>query len=198
MIAYLRGAVIARRDNVNMIVVDVGGVGYGVVVSAHTYGTLSSADDVELYIYTHVREQEISLYGFLAVEEQRLFEALLTISGVGPKAAMGILSVADVSTIVRAVGANDPALLTSVPGIGPKKAQRIVLELRSAVHDLVESLPDDDTVAQQAAADADVVDALVGMGYSAAEARDALRATTAEDVSARLKEALQYLGRQRS
>ncbi len=193
MIAHLSGRVIARRDN--FLVVDVGGVGYGVNVSTYTYGKTLHEDAVALFVHTYVREQEIALYGFIGEEERVLFDALLTISGVGPKAALGILSVADPQTIVRAIASQDARILTRVSGIGQKKAQRIVLELQNKVKDLIAQLPAEED-AREATADMDVLDALTGMGYSAAEARDALAATADEaDVARRITRALQYLGK---
>ncbi len=195
MIAHLQGNVIARTGNT--LIIDVGGVGYGVTVSTYTFGKTIGAQELALYIYTHVREQEITLYGFQSPDEQELFTALLTISGVGPKAAMNILSIADPQTILTAIAHEDASLLTKVSGIGKKTAERIVLELQNKVKNLITALPREDGV--QIGVDADAIDALVGLGYSVAEAREALSASAAgcapdADISARITAALKYVG----
>ncbi len=196
MIAHLSGKVIARRGN--MLIMDVGGVGYGVQVSTYTFGKTIAAETLALFVYTHVREQEIALYGFVSAQEQELFEALLTISGVGPKAAMNILSIADVRTILLAIAQGDASLLTKVSGIGKKTAERIVLELRNKVEKLIATLPQEDIA--HVAVDEDAIDALVGLGYSVAEARHALTETAptlADDatMSDRIRAALRYAGK---
>ncbi len=198
MIAHITGKIIRRKGNT--LVIDVGGIGYGVTVSTYTFGKTIGQEDINMYIYTHVREQEITLYGFQSEREQELFEALLTISGVGPKAAMNILSIADPQTILTAIAHADASLLTKVSGIGKKTAERIVLELGNKVQKLIAQMPEEDE--KSVSYDTDAIDALVGLGYSVTEARDALSESAIGcdadvDISTRIRAALKYLGRKR-
>ncbi len=198
MIAHLTGKIIARDED--SIVVDVAGVGYGVHISAHTHEKVATVNDISLFVYTHVREQEITLYGFMAQEEKELFVALLTISGVGPKAAMNILSIAPPQTILTAIAHSDASLLTKVSGIGKKTAERIVLELHNKVQKLRENMPQDSDT--HSTDDIDAIDALVGLGYSVAEARDALRAVSSDlpptaTMTDRIRAALKYAGQKK-
>lgn len=191
MIAYLSGPVIARRGET--LVVDAGGVGYAVTVSTYVYGKTIAAERVALFVHTHVREQAIELYGFLSEEELSLFELLTTVTGVGPKAAMSILSMAAPASIAASIAGGDVVAVSRAGGIGKKKAERIVLELKDKVTKL--------GIAPVAGAmaggqDADAMDALVGLGYTVAEARDAL-AVVGDDVTdtgARIKAALRAMG----
>src|SRR5881394_1651088 len=129
MIAHLRGRLIARHPN--QAIVDAGGVGYDVAISVPTFSELPPlGGEVALHIHTHVREDQIALYGFLRPEEKQLFEKLLTVSGIGPKLAITILSGMPAEDMVNAIRGNDVARLTKIPGIGRKTAERMVLELR--------------------------------------------------------------------
>src|SRR5438309_3487689 len=129
MIAHLRGRVLSKRPN--HAVVDVNGVGYEVAISVPTFSELPTAGaEVSLHIHTHVREDALSLYGFLRIAEKHLFEKLLTVSGIGPKLAITILSGMAADEMVGAIRGGDIARLTRIPGIGKKTAERMVLELR--------------------------------------------------------------------
>ena len=129
MIAHLRGKLLAKHPN--QAVVETGGVGYDVTISVPTFSDLPGiGGEVALHIHTHVREDALALYGFLRSSEKVLFEKLITVSGIGPKLAITILSGMAADEMVNAIRGNDIARLTRIPGIGKKTAERMVLELR--------------------------------------------------------------------
>ena len=172
MIAHLRGKILVKHPN--QVVVEAGGVGYDVVISVPTYSDLpNSGAEVALHIHTHVREDQISLYGFLHPAEKTLFEKLITVSGIGPKLAITILSGMAADEIGRAIRGNDLARLTKIPGIGKKTAERMVLELRDKLPAAGTSAP---TVPALNATEEDVLSALVNLGYQRAAAEKALAA----------------------
>ncbi len=117
-------------------IIDVGGVGYRVHMTDVNMGKAAKQQEVELYIHTHVREDHIMLYGFQSQEELGIFELLLSISGIGPKAALGILTIASPSTIKNAIVEGDSSILTRVSGVGKKTAERVILELRNKIDEL--------------------------------------------------------------
>ena len=173
MIAHLRGKLIARHPN--QVIVETTGVGYDVTISVPTFSELPSlGSEVALHIHTHVREDQISLYGFLRMEEKQLFEKLLTVSGIGPKLAITILSGMPADEMTGAIRGNDVARLTKIPGIGRKTAERMVLELRDklppAGADQVHVVP------SLSAAQEDVLSALMNLGYQRPVAEKALTA----------------------
>src|SRR5262250_2232513 len=129
MIAHLRGKLISRHPN--QAIVETGGVGYDVTISVPTFSELPPlGSETSFHIHTHVREDQIALYGFLRPEEKQLFEKLITVSGIGPKLAITILSGMAADEMVAAIRDNDIARLTKIPGIGKKTAERMTLELR--------------------------------------------------------------------
>src|SRR6266513_427811 len=129
MIAHLRGKLLSKRPN--QAIVESGGVGYDVAITVPTFSELSQVgSEVAFHIHTHVREDAIALYGFLHPEEKHLFEKLITVSGIGPKLGITILSGMPTDEMVGAIRGNDIARLTRIPGIGKKTAERMVLELR--------------------------------------------------------------------
>jgi len=129
MFAHLRGKLIARHPN--QVILEAMGVGYDVTISVPTFSELPPAGvEVALHIHTHVREDQIALYGFLRPEEKHLFEKLISVSGIGPKLAITILSGMPADEMTSAIRGNDVARLTKIPGIGRKTAERMVLELR--------------------------------------------------------------------
>lgn len=188
MIAKLKGKIEYSKNN--YVVVDVNGVGYKVFLSAYTFGKVAGMSDVDLFIHTYVREDTLALYGFLNSEELDMFELLISISGIGPKAGMGILSIATPKTIRTAIINEDASILTKVSGIGKKTADRVILELKNKVADLPAGEKEEVSV------DADALEALTTMGYTITEARDALKAVPQDikDVGARVKMALKNLG----
>src|SRR5689334_19752024 len=129
MIAHLRGRLIAKHPN--QAIVEAGGVGYDVTISVPTFSDLPAAGaEVSLFVHTHVREDALALFGFLRAAEKQLFEKLISVSGIGPKLAITILSGMETNAMVAAIRGNDIAKLTRIPGIGKKTAERMVLELR--------------------------------------------------------------------
>src|ERR1700751_6404011 len=129
MIAHLRGKLLVKHPN--QAIVETAGVGYDVTISVPTFSDLPAiGGDVALHIHTHVREDVIALYGFLRASEKLLIEKLITVSGIGPKLAITILSGMATADMVGAIRANDYARLTKIPGIGKKTAQRMCVELR--------------------------------------------------------------------
>jgi Holliday junction DNA helicase RuvA len=175
VIAHLRGRISEKQPN--RIVVDVNGVGYDVFVPLSTfYGLGDSGSDIALRIHTHVREDALLLYGFATLLEQELFERLISISGIGPKLALAVLSGIETLELVRAVERGDVARLTSIPGVGKKTSERIVLELKDRlprVHAPV--APDSPGEAPVSLRD-DVLSALVNLGYHRPLAEKAVEA----------------------
>jgi holliday junction DNA helicase RuvA len=188
MIGFLQGKVIKKTSE--HILVDVNGVGYKVSLSGYALEQCRD-ENISLYIYTHVREQEISLYGFLEEQEQEIFELLISVSGIGPKAALNILTIADVTSIITAIANEDTSILTKVSGIGAKTAKKVVNELLGKVVAPI------DVSSGSAVENSDAIDALRSMGYSVVEARDALGNVSKDvrGVGERVKAALKYLGK---
>ena len=200
MIARLRGRLADKSPN--RVIVDVGGVGYDVAVPLSTYYTLGEAgSDVSLSVHTHVREDTLALYGFSTPLELQIFERLISISGIGPKLALAVLSGIDVADLVRAVQAGDVGRLTAIPGIGRKTAERIELELKDK---LPKGLAGGTAEAGDAGSGAgalrqDLLSALLNLGYHrplADEAVDAaLSRTGSSAFETVLKQALRELAR---
>jgi holliday junction DNA helicase RuvA len=175
MIAHLRGKLLAKHPN--QAVVEAAGVGYDVTITASTFSDLPAVGgEVALHIHTHVREDAIALYGFLRASEKLLFEKLITVSGIGPKLAITILSGMAADEMVGAIRGNDVARLTRIPGIGKKTAERMVLELR-------DKLPQPGPVTASATptlsnTEEDVLSALLNLGYQRQAAEKALASAT--------------------
>jgi holliday junction DNA helicase RuvA len=198
MIAQLRGTLADKRPN--QILVDVGGVGYLVHIPVSTFYALGDLhSNVTLLIHTQVREDAISLYGFLSSREKHLFELLISASGVGPVLALKILSGMSVDDLVPAVRAGDLVRLTRIPGVGKKTAERMVVELR----DKLAAMETRETARQPAAAvgaAADVISALLNLGYEERTAEQAVEraskhgaAKSPESFESLLRAALQQL-----
>lgn len=194
MIAQITGEILTVRESERgcEAVVDVGGIGYRVAVTPSTLSRLSSsAERVTLYTYLHVREEELSLYGFEGSEERDLFEVLIGASGVGPKVGLAILATHSPRALRTLVSAGDAEALTLVPGIGVKRAQKLLFELRDKISGpaLEAVLPATESGI------GDVSAALAGLGYSPAEIRRALAGISTDDApEAILREALRALG----
>jgi holliday junction DNA helicase RuvA len=172
MIGQLRGRVADKRPA--QVLVDVGGVGYLVAVPLSTYAALGELHtEVTLLIHTHVREDALALYGFLSAREKHFFELLLSASGVGPSLALKILSGMSVEELVPAIRGGDLGRLTKIPGVGRKTAERIVVELKDKLEAVViaEERP---AAPSPAGAEADVVSALVNLGYDQRSAEGAV------------------------
>jgi Holliday junction DNA helicase RuvA len=171
MIAHLRGTLLAKHPN--QAVVEAAGVGYDVTISVPTFSDLPAVGSaVALHIHTHVREDTIALYGFLRPSEKLLFEKLITVSGIGPKLAVTILSGMAADEMVGAIRGNDVVRLTRIPGIGKKTAERMVLELRDKLPEVASAAAP--AVPALNATEEDVLSALVNLGYQRAAAEKAL------------------------
>ena len=173
MIAHLRGRLLAKHPN--QAIVETNGVGYDVTISVPTFSELPPAgNEVALHIHTHVREDVIALYGFSRPSEKQLFEKLISVSGIGPKLAITILSGMAADEMSAAIRGNDLARLTRIPGIGRKTAERLVLELR----DKLPAAPAGETPSPPAmnAVQEDVLSALLNLGYQRAAAEKAISA----------------------
>jgi Holliday junction DNA helicase RuvA len=175
MIAHLRGTLLAKRPN--QAIVETHGVGYDVAISVPTFTEMPAAGaEVALHIHTHVREDALSLYGFLRLAEKQLFEKLLTVSGIGPTLAIKILSGMPADEMVGAIRGGDLARLTRIPGIGRKTAERMVLELRDKLPAPAGGSDSSTTAAPASLVEEDVISALVNLGYPRAAADKALLA----------------------
>jgi holliday junction DNA helicase RuvA len=162
MIAYLRGRLLAKHPN--QAILETGGVGYDIAISVPTFSGLPQlGSELALHIHTHVREDQIALYGFLTPSEKQLFEKLITVSGIGPKLAITILSGMPAEEMTGAIRTADVARLTRIPGIGKKTAERMVLELRDKLP--VETSRETTAPAAGTATEEDVLSALLNLGY---------------------------------
>jgi Holliday junction DNA helicase RuvA len=190
MIASLSGTV--RHKDLNSVVVDVGGVGYRVLVPLDV--ALEALPSQPIFLWTHlaVRETSLELFGFAEREGLECFELLITISGIGPKTALGILNAASPATLRQAVGSGDTSYLTRVSGIGKKNAEKIVLELKDKL-----TMKEGEAVHGDAKTEGDAMEALLSLGYNEREAREALKKVPKDMKGAgdRVKEALRVLSR---
>lgn len=188
MIGHVSGEVVATRAG--FVIVSVGGVGYKVFATREMLLSLTAGSLASFWTHLAVRETALDLYGFASEEELRIFELLLTVSGIGPKSALAILDVATVETLRTAVSSGNASYLTKVSGIGKKTAEKIVLELQEKI-----GAPAGGGVALKG--DGEALEAMLALGYSQTEARDALRKVpvTVEKSNDRLREALRILGR---
>ena len=186
MIAVVEGRVRARHGDA--LIVMVGGIGFRVQCPQPTLVTAQPDDPIALFTHLVVRENELSLVGFTSEEELSLFERLISVTGVGPKLALAILSHMAPDSLRLAIGQEQPDLLARVPGIGKKTAQKIVLELKDKIG--VAGIPDG--LAALTEADTAVIDALTALGYSIVEAQHAVQHLPRDvvDVEERLRRAL--------
>ncbi len=173
----------------NNIILNVNSVGYSVYIPSRTLSELLVNENLFIYVHTVVRETALDLYGFTTLDERSFFELLIGISGVGPKSALLILSLADISTLHNAIAKNEITTLTKVSGIGKKIAQKIILELKDKIGNIA-------VVGGVTSDDASVVEALEAMGYKQSEARDAVKQLSTEvtGLNARVAAALKSIG----
>ena len=168
MIAHLRGKLISKHPN--QAIVEAAGVGYEVNISIPTFSTLPGlGTEVSLFIHTHVREDALSLFGFLRSEEKQLFEKLISVSGIGPRLAITILSGMPADAMIASIKGNNIGALTRIPGIGKKTAERMVLELRDKLDHF--GVPAADAASP---VEEDVISALINLGYQRPLAERAL------------------------
>lgn len=198
MYYYIKGTLVHKEDDI--VVIDAGGVGYQLFASMSTVSSIGNiGDSVTAYTYLYIREGIMDLYGFSTVEERTMFIQLIAISGVGPKAALSILSVASPSKLAMAVITDDYKLIQKAQGIGAKTAQRVVLELKDKLKNAdIESivLPAENTAVQAMQDDnrGEALSALMVLGYSDREAAEALRGVDASlDTEEIIKQALKNM-----
>ena len=194
MIGSLRGKLVEKRPN--QLLVEVGGVGYQVQIPLSTFAGIGAIHaDATLLIHTHVREDQITLYGFVTAREKQCFELLISASGVGPSLALKILSGMSIEELVPAIRKSDLAQLVRIPGVGRKTAERMVVELRDklAVIDVAEA----GKPSTRSQLEADVASALVNLGYDVKSVERAIeksRGTGTADFENLLRASLQILG----
>ena len=177
MIAHLRGKLISKQPG--QAIVECAGVGYDVVISVPTFTALPTVGaEAALHIHTQVSDDQIALFGFLEIEEKRLFERLITVSAVGPKLAIKILSGLNPERVVQAIRGQDHAQLTRIPGVGKKLAERLVVELKDKLDDFAVA-PAPST--PRGAAVEDVLSALVNLGYQRPASEKAVEQAIAKD-----------------
>ena len=190
MIGHLEGKVLFKGER--HVVLDVGGVGYKIFVAASSYRNLSMGENAALWTHLHVKEDALELYGFSHQAELEFFEMLISISGIGPKSALGVLALAQLDTIKRAIASGDTSYLTKISGIGRKTAEKIVLELKDKMGFGKVSFG-----GEEFKEDTDILDALEALGYSQREAREMIRKipSNIRGRENRLKEALKIIGK---
>jgi Holliday junction DNA helicase RuvA len=191
MIGFLRGKLILLQRP--FVIIDVHGVGYKVLVPESVYSKLTKEKEVRIFIYTHVREDAFDLFGFLEAEDLGLFESLLTVSGIGPKTALNIFSFGERKDIIEAIIKGDVTFFTSVPRLGTKNAQKIIIELKNKMG----AGQDLDLSGKDLLENAEVVQALKNFGFSVSEAQKAVREVKKDGISTeeRIRLALKALGR---
>ena len=193
MYYFIKGKLIKKDEN--YLVLENNGIGYKIYTAVNNINA-NVGEAVTMYTYLNVREDVFDLYGFVTEDEKRMFLHLMTVSGVGPKAALAVLSVAAPAKLALAVITNDIKAITKAQGVGPKMAQRIILELKDKMKN--EDLDIDDDISEAAAADdgsfSEAVSALVVLGYSANDARRAVeKAGASGSVEEIIKRALVQL-----
>ncbi len=190
MIAYLKGKIINK--GAGYIILIIRDIGYKVFVNETVYSEVSISDEVKLYIYQHVREDALILFGFYSLDQLEMFELLLSVSGIGPKSALGVLAVGDVGFIKDSIAGGDFDMLTKVSGIGKKTAERVIMELRDKIVKL--NILSSGT-ASISSTNADEIDALMALGYSMQQSRDALKIVdpSIKDSGERIREALKSI-----
>lgn len=191
MISYLKGTLLNK--NPKSIILLVNHIGYRIFITQPFLKKIKSDQELELYTYLRHKEDSMDLYGFKTKEELEFFELLLTISGVGPKSALGVLEVASLSQIKKAILRDDASILYKVSGVGKKTAERIVVELKNKL----DSLPSTSKEVSLDDSDSEAFDALLGLGYQERDVRQALKQIPEEIkiTEEKIKNALKFLGK---
>ncbi len=184
MIGFLTGKIISSKPT--QIIIDVNGVGYTVNISITTFEKISSAEIVSLYIHTHVREDQITLFGFYSEAEKEMFEALISVSGIGPKSAQTILSGISVDELSEAIQSANISRLISIPGIGRKTAERLLVELKTKVENIVVNEP----FIKESNTRAEAISALTTLGYNLKIAEKIVRDILLSEPSISLEEVI--------
>ncbi|MEQ1561472.1 MAG: Holliday junction branch migration protein RuvA [Nitrospira sp.] len=186
MIGYLKGTVI--HQDLKSLILEVGGVGYKIFTNTAILEN-KKPKTLEFWTYLAVRENALDLYGFQTKDELEFFELLLTVSGIGPKSAMGILTVATIPNLRHAIVTGDVGHLTKVSGVGKKNAEKIVLELKDKIENLTGE------ISTSSSQDVDALEALKSLGYGEREAREALKKATGETTVDKVRSALKNLNK---
>ena len=175
MFYYLKGTVVHTFEN--FAVLDIGGIGFKIYSSLSSLSKITQNNNYIFYTYTNIREDAFDIYGFITQEELNFFEMLLSVSGVGPKAALAVLSALSPSGVAKAVLTNDAKAISAAQGVGIKTAQRIILELQSKIsgENLLQNVSENDNFLNMSANN-DAVAALMALGYNATEAKRAIAA----------------------
>lgn len=175
MFYYLKGTVVHTFEN--FAVLDIGGIGFKIYSSLSSLSKITQNNNYIFFTYTNIREDAFDIYGFITQEELNFFEMLLSVSGVGPKAALAVLSALSPSGVATAVLTNDAKAISAAQGVGIKTAQRIILELQSKIsgEDLLQNVSENDNFLNMSANN-DAVAALMALGYNATEAKRAIAA----------------------
>ncbi len=191
MISYLKGTILSKTNKTVTVLVN--NLGYQVFIPQTLINKIIIGDEVELFTHLRHSEDAMSLFGFKSREELHFFELLITISGVGPKTALGVIEVAKLSDIKKAILRDDPSILYKVSGVGKKTAERIVVELKNKL----DSLPTGEKEINLADTDTETFDALLSLGYSERDVREAIRKIPGqlERMEDKIKSALKYLGK---
>lgn len=187
MIGYLRGTVLVH--DIKWCIIDISGVGYRVAPSPNAFASMALGKECAVYVYTSVREDALDLFAFQSPQEQEFFEQLLSVSGVGPRSALGILGLAPIDGLRNAIASSDVAYLTKVSGIGKKTAEKIIVELRDKVARGME------VVTFTAQEHTDLIDALQSLGYGLPEIRNIVPQVGDGSTQEKLKIALRLLSR---
>lgn len=189
MIAHLRGQVVEKHDN--SLIVDVSGVGYEVAVPLGDYDTTVLESNIKLYTYHHVREQAEELFGFSSLAAKKLFEMLITVQGVGPKAGLSILSLGSSEQVRNAIANADSAYITKASGVGKKTAERVVVDLADKVGLPTQYGRSDEPIQVELDTSDEALEALMALGYTLADASKSLEGIDASlPTSQRVKAAL--------
>ena len=189
MIATLEGLV--SEKTIDVVVLDVGGVGYGLFVTNEDYGQLITGRKSKLYVYEHIREQTHDLYGFILFDTKRLFEQLLSVKNVGPKVALAVLDIGSSTNVRQAIAGGDVKLLQSAKGVGKRAAEQIVVELRDKVGQVASESAEDIVNRPGVSGRDEAVEALTSLGYSPQDAITALyKVDLALPVEERVRQAL--------
>jgi Holliday junction DNA helicase RuvA len=190
MLAFIKGKIKTKTDR--FAIVQANDIGYKVYCPVSTLNKLEVQKEAEFFTHLYLREGVMDLYGFLTFEEMDFFETLISVRGIGPKASLSILSLAPVKTVKQAIASGQKSLLTKVSGIGNKTAERVILELKNKVVMPVAGI-------RQLSFDSEVIEALVSLGYTISQARQALEQVpeNIKIMEKRIKEALKILGKKR-
>ncbi|MSU44664.1 Holliday junction branch migration protein RuvA [Candidatus Nomurabacteria bacterium] len=189
MIGSIKGKIILKTEK--YLIVETNGVGYKISVSPDALSRVKNppaggGTEIMLWIHTHVREDILDLYGFLDRQELEFFEMLINVSGIGPKGALGILGIASIETLKKAISTSDISYLTKISGIGKKTAEKIVIELRDKMGEA--------KTGSSLQGELDVLEALKSLGYSQSEARETLKKVSVDlNTTAKIREALKIL-----